>query len=596
VIGDEDRAGSAEKPRPAAAIHERPPSDGAIPFRIRIGVTGHVDLVETEALVDVVRGRIRVIRDELPIAGDEWRTADRHPLVRLAVVSQLARGADRLVVRAVFDEAAASDEEARLEVILPMDRDEYARAQEFSADDQREFDNLLDQAVWKCEPKPGDEPVGESPYRAAGTQMLARCDILIALWDGEPSRGPGGTAETLLEAAWHGRPCIWIKTPDASSVYDNFTTRSLGGEDFYEMVENAAGVRRPVAAGPDEPHEDERLRQERLAQDLRKPLQESFRRLDRFNHERVAAGFAAHAAEELESDPDFDAAWVAAPFTRAVEVAGRTQRRFERLAIAILMFGALAALLLALNVVEISGEHKTIEKVLEVGELVCLLVALGVFRHVRRADYHARWLSARVLGERLRSAYHVAPTGADFPRVATLEHVYIERSSREWVQRAVEEVWDRRPPESARSTVEVRRFVVRWIDGQIRYHRRNARRHARCDALLTPWVVGLFCAAAFCAGIRLFGLPDWLEKVFVAATITLPAIGAALGAWLTIAQHHALRIRYEGMEGDLASVLHDVRDADEERLREESRRAASVISDEGGDWLGTMWFLDVEHP
>jgi hypothetical protein len=592
VLGDADRAGSTEEQARAPVIREPPRGDGAIPFRIRIGVTGHMGLVATEALIDVLRGRIRVIREELPFAGDEWRKADRHPLVRLAVVSQLARGADRLVVREVFDEAASRGEEARLEVILPMDRHSYALAQDFSDEDRREFDALLKQAVWTCEPKPGEKPVGEKPYRAAGRLMLERCDVLIALWDGKPSRGPGGTAATLLEAAWHGCPCIWIKTEGQLSFYDNFTTESLGGEDFYEMVENAAGVRRLVAAAPDEAHDDERVRQERLAKDLRKPLQESFRRLDRFNHERVTAGFAAHAADELESDPDFDAAWVAAPFSRAAEVAGRTQRRFERLAIAILGFGVMAALLLALNVVKVAEKHKTI---LDVGELVCLLVAFTVFWHVRHAEYHARWLSARVLGERLRSAYHVAPTGAEFPRVPTLEHVYIERSSREWVQRAVEEVWDRRPRETALDPAHVRRFVVHWIDGQIRYHRRNAHRHAKLDALLSPLVLVVFLGVAVSALLRLVDL-DRLDDPSVAATITLPAVGGAIGAWLTVAQHRALHIRYEGMESDLANVLHDVRGADEHRVREESLRAARIVSDESEAWLGTMWFLDVELP
>ena len=596
MLGDADRTRSAEEQADLLAVHEWPPADGAIPFRIRIGVTGHVDLIETEALVEVLRRWIRVIREELPFAGDEWRKADSDRLVRFAVVSQLARGADRLVVREVFEEAAARKEEARLEVILPMDRTSYARAQDFSAEDQREFDALLNQAVWKYEPEPGDGPVGESPYRSAGARLLARCDVLIALWDGEPSGGPGGTAETLLEAAWHGRPCIWIKTPDGSSVYDNFTTESLGGEDFYEVVENAAAVTRPIAASPEEAHEDERLRRERLEQDLRKPLQESFRHLERFNHERVVVGFEGHAAQELGSDPDVDASWVAASFSRAVDVAGRTQRRFERLAYTILGLGAAAALLLALNVIDIAGEHKTAGQVLEWAEAVCLVLALGCFWHAQRGGHHGRWLSTRVLAERLRSAYHVAPTGADLPRVSTLEHVYIERSSREWVQRAVEEVWDRRPPEIALDTAHVRRFVVHWIDGQIRYHRHNARRHARLDELLSPLIVVVFVGVAVSALLRLADLAPWFRDLTVAATITLPAVGAAIGAWLTVAQHRALHIRYEGMEGDLADVLHDVRGADEHRLREESLRAARIISDESEAWLGTMWFLDVEHP
>jgi hypothetical protein len=78
-------------------------------------------------------------------------------------------------------------------------------------------------------------------------------------------------------------------------------------------------------------------------------------------------------------------------------------------------------------------------------------------------------------------------------------------------------------------------------------------------------------------------------------TITAPAIGAAVGAWLTVAQHRALYALYDRMESDLALVLDEVLDADSD-LGTASLVAARIISREGSDWLGTMWFLDVEHP
>jgi hypothetical protein len=598
MLGDVHRTLSAERLPQAAPEPLR--DDGAIPFRVRIGVTGHVDIVESDELIDVVRGQIRMIRDELPFAGDAWRKGDRHPLVRLAVVSQLALGADRLVVREVFEEAGARHEEARLEVILPMHRAAYVREQRFSPEETREFDELVCQASWVHPLEPAEVRVDQSPYQAAGRQLLARCDVLLALWDGEPSRGPGGTAETLLEAAWHGRPCVWIKVPDGS-VRDNFTGESLAGEDFYEVVENAAGVRRPVASPPEAPHEDEWLRRERLAADLREPLRESFSRLDRFNHERVGPGFQGHATAELGSDDSHvDRSWLAASFSRAAEVADRMQRRFEWGAYSILFLGASAAVLLAFNVIKVAGDHGVLAVALEFAEPACLLGALGLFRTVRRADYHGRWLSARVLAERVRSAYYVAPTGTDFRRVAALESVYIEASSREWVPRAVEEVWDRRPPARAptdpHEVDQLRSFIVRWVDGQIRYHRDNARRHGRIDARYTPWVVWLFWVAAIFASVRLLHIGKSLEDATVVLTIGLPAISAALGAWLTVAQHRALRARHESMETDLAEVLHEIRSADAQRLGPASLDAARAISHEGGDWLGTMWFLDVEHP
>jgi hypothetical protein len=596
-------AGSIEGLAELATTPERLPEEGRIPFRVRIGVTGHRDLEENEPLVDVLRGRIRAIQDELPLAGEEWRVADRHPLVRLAVVSQLAKGADRLVVREVFQEAIARGQEARLEVILPMAREAYAHKQEFSEESKREFKALLELAAWKYEPRHGDGPRDEKPYEAAGRQMLARCDVLIALWDGKPSRGPGGTAETLLEAAWHGRPCVWIQTPEGSNVYDNFTTDSLSGQDFYDAVESAAGLVRPKA-GPGEPaFEDERVHRERLATDLRRPLQESFRRLDGFNREHVSAGFQRHVAHELKPEDVEDASWLAGSFARATEVANRAQRRFEWFAYPILVLGAIAALSLSLTVGELLDHHGAWKTFLEWVEAACLIGALCLFWWVRHREYHSRWLSARVLAERLRSAYHVARTRTDFPRVATLEHVYIERSSREWVPRAVEEVWDRRPraadpdaPLEPDDLERVKRFVIRWIDGQIAYHNRKALAHGRRDAHWTPVVSILFWGGAISACARLAHLSDTVKDITIVLTITLPAIGAALGAWLTVAQHRALHARHEGMQADLADVLHEIRGADAHRLGQASLDAARIVSGEGGDWFGTMWFLDVEHP
>jgi len=43
---------------------------------------------------------------------------------------------------------------------------------------------------------PFDEP-SNAAYAAANAKVLARCDALVAVWDGGPSAGQGGTAETV---------------------------------------------------------------------------------------------------------------------------------------------------------------------------------------------------------------------------------------------------------------------------------------------------------------------------------------------------------------------------------------------------------------
>ena len=49
-------------------------------------------------------------------------------------------------------------------------------------------------------------------YVAAGQYMLAHCDLLIALWDGKPARGAGGTADVVAQARQLCLPIAWIYT------------------------------------------------------------------------------------------------------------------------------------------------------------------------------------------------------------------------------------------------------------------------------------------------------------------------------------------------------------------------------------------------
>lgn len=55
-----------------------------------------------------------------------------------------------------------------------------------------------------------DEP-GESAFHAAGMYVVDHCDLLAAVWDGQPARGLGGSADVVRYAHMVGRPVtiIW---------------------------------------------------------------------------------------------------------------------------------------------------------------------------------------------------------------------------------------------------------------------------------------------------------------------------------------------------------------------------------------------------
>lgn len=160
---------------------------------LRIGVTGHRWTDEPPRL----RQRVRSVLDRL-------MSLSRHG-AGLTVLSPLAEGADRLVVDEALEIGAA------IECPLPLRRADYERDFQ-SIESLAEFRRLLRQASRVKElGGDGSTPEGRNAaYAAAGTTIVAQCDVLLAIWDGEPSRGEGGTAQVVVEALDAGRPVLWV--------------------------------------------------------------------------------------------------------------------------------------------------------------------------------------------------------------------------------------------------------------------------------------------------------------------------------------------------------------------------------------------------
>jgi len=176
---------------------------------LRLGVTGHRRLTNPDGVAAAVRTALH--REILQAAG-----LSALPAVR--ILTCLAEGADRLVARVALEEPAAA-----LSAVLPIPPADYA--EEFNSPASRqEFEELLrrDPEPICLHPRPLAEEFSgldaasarRTAYRNAGRHVADRCDVLIAVWDGEPARGPGGTAEIVAYALERGRPIVHIR-PDA---------------------------------------------------------------------------------------------------------------------------------------------------------------------------------------------------------------------------------------------------------------------------------------------------------------------------------------------------------------------------------------------
>jgi hypothetical protein len=82
-----------------------------------------------------------------------------------------------------------------IEVILPAEKYETT----FEAGDERAAYEALLAKASRVETLPFVEP-SEAAFMAAGKEVVRRSERLIAVWDGRPARGWGGTADVVAYA------------------------------------------------------------------------------------------------------------------------------------------------------------------------------------------------------------------------------------------------------------------------------------------------------------------------------------------------------------------------------------------------------------
>lgn len=144
---------------------------------MRIGVTGHQD-IPAGALEYVTQG----INEMLDGVKDG-----------LVGVSSLAVGADQMFASLVLERGG------RLEIILPSSGYEATFSR---PEDLRRFHSLLARAT-TVETLSFAEP-SEEAYLAAGYRVADLSEVLLAVWDGEPAKGKGGTGDIVQYAKSRG--------------------------------------------------------------------------------------------------------------------------------------------------------------------------------------------------------------------------------------------------------------------------------------------------------------------------------------------------------------------------------------------------------
>ncbi|MDR3462331.1 MAG: hypothetical protein P4L76_08460, partial [Beijerinckiaceae bacterium] len=155
--------------------------------------------LRVESLLTDLQRMVETVARE-PAARAVYSNASPGASAEFRIVSPLAEGADRLVAEEALKLGY------KLSAPFPFARADYEN--DFP-DSKDAFNALAAQAeIFELDGARG--ALETASYEAVGRFVVRNCDFLVAIWDGKPARGRGGTAEIVQFAALSGVPVWWL--------------------------------------------------------------------------------------------------------------------------------------------------------------------------------------------------------------------------------------------------------------------------------------------------------------------------------------------------------------------------------------------------
>lgn len=512
---------------------------------LSMGVIGHrPNRLPSDAL-EQVKQDIAATLARLRVAVD--RSLDLHRAVflavepRLTVISGLAEGADRMIADAALTTGYS------LDALLPFPADVY-EADFAEAESRLDFRGLLGKARSVLE-LPGVREQHTDAYERLGITLIGLCDILVAVWDGGPPAGRGGTTSIIVASARLGMPIIHVDATGKQRpriLWGGFTQLPARGGAIADLpsLPLEEGVDRLVEEllrPPSNQEERTRLsaylaetiasRNLRIEYPLLLALAgvRGFRRADfkPTRPEAKASAFNKQAARLLAASS------LATEFGQAYGWASAVGERFAQVfRSAYVANFVLAAFAVLTAVVSLHFSNKALFAAAEVVLMVLLITNTQIGR---RMNWHRRWIEAREIAERLRVTtclWALADRPSSFHGP--------EPTWTSWYARACVRGQGIRPGRlDAAGLEEARAQLLALVDEQRSYHHQTARRMGRLAYRLEVFGLALFCLTFLVALDHTFGepvmhfivehLPGHIDAGLLAITLAagLPALATA---------------------------------------------------------------------
>lgn len=556
---------------------------------LRVGVTGHrpggLAAAHQEQLHQQIDSILLCLQEAVQAVAGHGLYSSEEPALR--IISSLAEGADRMVAHRALQMGF------ELQCPLPFHRDEYE--QDF--DDphaKQEYRDLLQRATSVFEID-GSHEQGPQAYLAVGRMLITQCDVLIAIWDGKPATGVGGTGQVVEEALLLGVPVVRIDSHHGHAI------SFANNEDPLRALDMR--VKRMLM-----PRHSETGEQGKAKRDLRETYFRETRHwwrspvyklFEKFVSEgSLSVGLHLSKGEAL-TDPGV---YTHFEWATSLSVFYAELRRSAILGLYIL---AWLAVLCAVIPLAISEEEKSFRTSFVVAELVCILLIASVVWMGLHYRWHERWLAYRMLAEQLRVLDYLAVLARTLPAFRPPVHLVSPDSNLNWVNwhfRSIVREIGLKPgkvtPDYVRSA---RDGLSAVITGQSQFHAATAHRchilqHRLHLAGITLFVLtALACTTHLCieyqernealaeGGHRFEKASIWLT---IGAAI-LPAAGAALAGIVGQSEFERVGGRSHAMSSGLDSIERRLRSPANDNfasLSEIAEDAAHIMTAEVQDW------------
>lgn len=177
------------------------------PIVLNVGITGHragaLNAPVVRTLRPIVYTIFRELREAMLKIQESEDAFSSSTAARLSLHTALATGADQIAA------ICARSSGYFVRALLPFEPNEYRK--DFAPGDELDgFEQALE-AADEIVALPGDRSDLQAAYVLVGESLVRTADILIAIWDGEQARGPGGTGQVVELALQNSVPIIHVE-------------------------------------------------------------------------------------------------------------------------------------------------------------------------------------------------------------------------------------------------------------------------------------------------------------------------------------------------------------------------------------------------